>query len=458
MRYVITFLSLSLLLFITAGRASAQYYDWGAEPFTVRWMQAGKGRQKIVFPADYSRQAFRMIHYMDTVRRPAGYGFRHGAMPVQVLIHARNFASNGIVMMAPNRMELLAIPPVSTYATVWMKQLIAHETRHAVQYNNLNRNVIRVLGNVFGQHGSIIGLAFMPLWAMEGDAVMFETQATAFGRALQPSFTIDYRAMALEGVREFRPDKYFSGSYKDYVPDHYHIGYQIAAHAWDKYGENVWDKVADYGSRRPYQLFTTHIALKKYYGTSTTKLLRETMAGLKEYWQSLPLEENSSEIIPTTTTSYTTYRWPIEIDDSTVVALKEDLDRTQRIVMVDKGTGREKVLHRTGYVNSPLTYGGGMLYWSEERGSMLFEQKVNSVVCWYDLRRGRAGVNRWGRTQLFPVAMGEGGYASVDYHYDGKYVIRYGGWHLQLPDSISVHGLAADGRDFYFKPEVQSAK
>lgn len=439
------------LIFAGSTRLDAQYYDWGQEPSSVRWLQLRTENGRIVFPDKYEAHAVRLMHYMNGVLPYSGYGFRYGAMDMPTLVHTRNFSPNGLVMLAPNRMELLAIPPASTYATPWMKQLVAHESRHRVQYNNLNRGVIRALGNIFGQHGSIIGLGFMPYWAMEGDAVHAETEMTAYGRALQPSFTIAYRAMLLEGdAGKYPEDKFFSGSYVDYLPDHYHLGYQISSYAYTKYGENVWNRVADYGSRRPYQIFTTHIALKKYYSTSTTKLLRETLADLENYWRSQPLVDNSASIINTPVMSYTTYSTPVAVEKDALYALKSDLDRTSRIVRVDMETGEERVVHRTGIVNTGLSVCRDRLWWTEMRQSTFWQQKVNSVMCWYDPATGKSGTCDASRRAMFPAETGEQMPAFVEYDYSGRYAIRDGKRSIAIPDTVSVHGLAYDRGLFYF--------
>lgn len=460
MRTKLTLFSAAILLLLAPHAARGQYFVTGQDPAATKWLVSESANGRLVYPADYSTQAMRMMGVIDSTRRWADYGFAKGPMGLPIALHTRNASSNGLVMLAPNRMELISSPPAHTYATPWHKQLISHEMRHAVQYNNLNSGAIRVLGKIFGQHGSALGMAFMPLWAMEGDAVHAETQMSAFGRALQPSFTIDLRAMLLEGGAEDYPvDKFFSGSYVDNIPSHYHIGYQVTAYAWEKYGENVWNKTVNYGARRPYQLFTTHIALKKYYSTKTTKLLRETMSELAEYWRSQPLVDNSATIINTPVTSFTTYSTPVESGSGTIYALKSDFDRSSRIVRVDPGTGEETVLHRTGVVNTGLTLvedGDGLkLWWTELRQSTFWGQKVNSVLCWYDVPTGKSGTLRTEGNATFPTPMLNGHIAWLEYLPDGHYEIVcsamrdgrtvVGDARLALPDTITVHGLAYDG-------------
>ena len=107
-------------------------------------------------------------------------------------------------MWLPKRVEFLTSPAIDSYSMPWYKQLVAHEYRHAVQYNNLNRGVIKGLSYVLGQQGSTVGLLLLPIWLIEGDAVQMETQMSSFGRALQPSFTMEYRALG-DAVRSRRP-------------------------------------------------------------------------------------------------------------------------------------------------------------------------------------------------------------------------------------------------------------
>ena len=252
-----------------AHEASAQYYTWGSDPAGLKWSTIRTPDVRMIYPDTVSAVARRTLFYIRTVRPDIAFGFRHGPMRIPFVMHPENFQSNGLVMYLPKRVEFLTSPAIDGYSMPWYKQLVAHEYRHAVQYNNLDRGVIRALSYILGQQGSTIGLLCMPIWAMEGDAVMSETAMSSFGRGLQPSFSLGYRAMGRVGrdrkdTRDRRNiDKWFCGSYRDYIPDHYELGYQICSYAYDRYGEVVWDKVARYGSRNPYVLATTRVALEK---------------------------------------------------------------------------------------------------------------------------------------------------------------------------------------------------
>ena len=181
-----------------AGRATAQYYTWGSDA-PMKWSTVRTPDVRMIYPDTVAGVAARTLFYVRTVQPDISYGFRHGPMRIPFVMHPENFLSNGLVMYLPKRVEFLTSPAIDSYSMPWYKQLVAHEYRHAVQYNNLDRGLIRVLSYILGQQGSTIGLLFMPIWAMEGDAVMSETMMSSFGRGLQPSFSMAAGATSTSG-------------------------------------------------------------------------------------------------------------------------------------------------------------------------------------------------------------------------------------------------------------------
>jgi hypothetical protein len=243
--------------------AVAQYYSWGADPPSYRWKQMKTKEYRVVYPDTAQNIANRMMYYLDAVDKDISYGYRHPQMSIPFVVHPANFQSNGLVMWMPRRVEFISTPATRGYSMPWTKQLIAHEYRHAVQYNNLNRGVVKALSYVLGQQSSTIGLLFMPLWMMEGDAVMTETEMSTFGRGLQPSFTLAYRAYESVAFGYKNYDKWFSGSYKDYIPNHYNLGYLLSRHGYKQYGTVMGDDFAELTSRRPWMVVSNTWCLKK---------------------------------------------------------------------------------------------------------------------------------------------------------------------------------------------------
>jgi len=439
-----------LCVLLGAQQAAAQYYTWGSDPPNLKWSTIRTPGVRMIYPDTAADAARRTLFYVRTVQPYIGYGFRHGPMRIPFVMHPENFRSNGLVMYLPKRVEFLTAPAIESYAMPWYKQLTAHEYRHAVQYNNLDRGVIRVLSRILGQQGSTIGLLCMPIWAMEGDAVMTETQMATFGRGLQPSFSMGFRALGNIGRERRNLDRWFCGSYRDYTPDHYELGYQICSYAYEKYGENIWDKVAWYGSRNPYVLATTRVALGKFYGTNVGRLFRETFDDLTAYWASLPDERDSARpLVELPDNDYTTYRWPLAVASGEVLALKSDLKRSERFVAIDPVTGRERMLARVGSVSTRpvLGSGGRRVWWTEYRRSKLFEQRVNSQLCYMNLSDCRPRTVARERRVLYPTSAGDA-LAWVEYDYSGTYsvVVLRGGKRerFEAPRRTELHGLAWD--------------
>lgn len=440
---------LTACLLLGAQQLRAQYYTWGSDPANLKWSTIRTPDVRMIYPDTVSDLAARTLFYIRTVRPDIGYGFRRGPMRIPFVMHPENFRSNGLVMFLPKRVEFLTAPAIESYSMPWYKQLVAHEYRHAVQYNNLNRGFIRALSYVLGQQGSTIGLLCMPIWAMEGDAVMSETAMSSFGRGLQPSFSLAYRAMDNIGRDRRNLDRWFCGSYRSHVPDHYELGYQICSYSYARFGENVWDKVAWYSARNPYVFFTTKVALKKYYRTSVSDLFRGTFDELHDFWAALPeAEDTAAPLCDLPEKNYTTYRWPQALPDGRVLALKEDYDRPARFVELDPSTGRERTLAHVGSVSTRPALDGGRVWWSEYRRSKLFEQRVNSQLCYMDLADGRPRSVAGERRVLYPVSAG-GELGWVEYNYDGSYavVVRRADGSRQrfaAPERAEIHGLAWD--------------
>ena len=430
-------------------RASAQYYTWGSDPVGLKWSTMRSRDVRVIYPDTAANIARHTLFYIRTVQPDISYGFTHGPMRIPFVIHPENFQSNGLVMYLPKRVEFLSSPAIDGYSMPWLKQLVAHEYRHAVQYNTLDRGVIRALSYLLGQQGSTIGLLCMPFWAMEGDAVMSETQMSSFGRGLQPSFTLAYRAMERVGDGRRNIDKWFCGSYRDYIPDHYELGYQLCSYACERYGPEVWNNVARYGSRNPYVFAITRVALGKYYDTNVSRLFRETFDDLRHHWDSLPAQDDSAQsLVRLPEGNHTTYRWPLPLGDTVVLALKEDFDRPARFVRVDTRTGEERTVCYVGSVSTRPALAGGRVWWTEYRRSKLFEQRVNSQLCYMNLADGRPRTFAGRRNVLYPTGAGDDALAWVEYNPDGRYtvVLRRGEREerFAMEGLTEIHGLAWD--------------
>lgn len=427
----------------------------------LRWSSIKDDSVQVIHPDTAADAARRTLFYTEVIRPYVNHGYTHPALKVPIVLHPENMRTNGIVMFMPKRIEMLTAPAIDGFSMPWQKQLVAHEYRHAVQYNNINRGVIRVLSYIAGQQAPTVGLLFIPLWAIEGDAVMNETQMSTFGRGVQPKNTLKYRAEGNIARQGRNMEKWFCGSFCDEVPDHYLLGYQITSYAYTKYDENIWNKVIRYGVRNPYVFATTAVPLKKFYGTSVKKLAVETFDDLAAWWDSLPQTDDSSMRVPQAREPrlFTTYEHPISLNDTTILSLKTGLDVPARFVLTDTRTGDERLLAYTGTVSTRPVADTvtRTVWWSEFRRSLLYDERVNSVLCRMSLDNPRPRTVRTRGNVLYPTVTDEG-LAWVDYDPSVRYSVVRADSELNeiarvtLPLFAEIHGLAYDNatRRLYF--------
>ena len=451
MKRLLLLITLVLCGLLSTERVVAQYYSWGADPTSYRWRQMKAEDYRVVYPDTAQHIANRMMYYLDAVQQDISYGYRYPQMHIPFVVHPANFRSNGLVMWMPRRVEFLSTPEIRGYSMPWTKQLVAHEYRHAVQYNNLNRGIVKGLSYLLGQQSSTIGLLFMPLWMMEGDAVMTETEMSTFGRGLQPSFTLAYRAYESVANEYKYFDKWFCGSYKDYIPNHYHLGYLLSRHGYTKYDTIMGDDVAELTARRPWMVVSNTWVLKKLYGSSRPKHFFDTFLTLEEHWRELAdVEQTTTPISVAEPTSYTTYSYPQPMGDGRVLFLKETLDKPSAFVIVDEATGEEERVAYTGYLSTrPMLDADGKVWWTEYRQSALFGEKVASQLCYMDVAKGHPARMRKYNNVLYPTPTSNHGFAWVEYTPDGRYtVVASGIAHIarrtELDYGSEVHGLAWD--------------
>ena len=454
-----TYLCVMLAALLTVQQAKAQYYSWGADPVHFKWNIAKTDNVKVVYPRHAEQIGLSTLYYADKLNPYISYGFKLPQLKLPFVVHPENMRSNGLVMWLPKRIEFLSSPAIDGYSMPWIKQLVAHEYRHAAQYNNLNVGFVKFLSYLLGQQSSTIGLIYMPQWMMEGDATQFETEASSFGRGKQPRFTLEFRAMSDIVSRYPNMDKYFCGSYRNYIPDHYQLGYQMVVHGNELTGRVMANDMAAYGPRHPWTIVSEAWRMKALFGFSTHQLFESTFNRLSEHWASLPKLENSSTMLPAPPTeSYTTYSHPVSISPNEILLTKTDLAKPSRFVMLDPSTGKERRLAYTGSISTRPAYdhSTGKLYWTEYRRSPLFQQKVTSSLCYMELDKAHPRTAKSRKQNiLYPTPDELGGLAWVQYspkgiyslhHRDSKGIERT----LALPFGQEVHSLTWDKKSERF--------
>ena len=376
-------------LVILSINTKAQYFYSGVEPFAIKWQQISHGDIRLIYPSGSEAIANKYLQIISTVDTIVGKNYRIGKSKLDVILHCNSILSNGFVSWAPRRMELVTQPAFNSFAQLWSYQLATHEMQHVKQMYALNRKTIKAASYIFGQQATGLAAGFIPLWFLEGDAVIAETAHSHSGRGRLASFYQHYRIHSLTKTNSLSYDKLLLGSFKDYIPNHYSLGYQIVAYGNLKYGENLWANTIDYVTRRPYTVFPFYFGLKKETGLSRKKFAERAFEYQDSAWNAeIDLGENSIlKPVACDSKEYSNYIHPTQINDSTIVAYKTSLPDIPSFVMINTNTRKESLIVYPGYIVGKPFINDSVIVWSEFKAHTRWEYKNYGQIVRYNFKR-----------------------------------------------------------------------
>ena len=233
-----------ILLFLLPAAGFAQQF--GGNPPSLKWRQINIPTARVIFPAGLdstAQQVASIVHRLSLTTLPT-IGMRQ--RKIDIVLQTLTTIPNGYVALAPFRSEYQLTPPQNSFelgSLPWQKTLAIHEYRHVQQYNNFRVGLSGALYYLFGEGGQELGNSLtIPNWFWEGDAVYQETLISDQGRGRLPFFFNGYRAL-WAGDKNYSWMKLRNGSYRDYVPDHYPLGYMLVSYGREKYGDAFWKNV-----------------------------------------------------------------------------------------------------------------------------------------------------------------------------------------------------------------------
>ncbi len=382
----------TILLFIctiTITSAWSQFYNTGTDPFSTHWRSINTELFQIIYPQEAEDLAQRYASNLYFLHDDISYTLDHYPKKIDIVLHNQSVKSNGYVVWAPKRMEIVATPPQDNYAHNWIDQLTLHEYRHVVQIDKLNTGFTKGLSYVFGQMGTGAVMSLLPLWYLEGDAVTTETALSNTGRGRDPSFIKEVKAAEMQSSNRFTYDEFYLGSYKNYVPNYYCFGYQMVAWSRNKYGAEIWPNVIEYTGKHPFLITPFYFKLKKETGESKVSLYEHTMDYLHKKWEKEDsLQNNNTSYFSPLKTSYqsnfVSYRYPFLSKNKETLALRTSIDDIARIIEIDS-LGDEKTLCKVGYFQgSKVSYTNKYIAWDEYQNDLRWEQRSYSTIRIYN--------------------------------------------------------------------------
>ena len=372
----------------------AQYFNTGTDPASIKWLQIKTGKFTLIYPESFGNEGLKYAKYLDNSLDKLKSLYPDIRVKIPVIIHNYTAFSNGYVAWAPRRVEMYPTPDQNTIPLDPVEQLTTHELTHVMQMYSLKQGLLKYMTILGGEQ--VIGAAsiFLPMWFMEGDAVLAESALTESGRGRAPAFQKEIKAVVTTRNKLYSYDKMLFGSFRDFTPDIYQFGYQIAAWSASKYGHDVWNKALGYTAKYPFTLDPVLISFKKSTGQTKGGLYHETFDSLRTIWskditRSSPLDYQA--IDGGRKDEYKNYYSPVTVGQDSIIAIKTTLNAPTSFVLLNPTLNSEKKIFTPGQIWPWFLSGAaGKIVWVEERPDIRWDNRSFSDIRILDIRTGKA--------------------------------------------------------------------
>ncbi|NBC82615.1 MAG: hypothetical protein GVY19_04455 [Bacteroidetes bacterium] len=378
---------LTLLAWFIATNGFGQFFTAGEEPFFTNWQSFQTRHYEIIYPHEIQHKAFHIAHLLESTLDSVD-----NTMPVAaykkmpLLLHNRMANANGFVSWAPRRMEWYTIPPPTVYNEPWLLQLAIHEQRHVSQLHKFRNKILNI---ILGEQATGAYVGITPLWFIEGDAVIQETILGDAGRGRTPSFNRHYRAMAQDSI-SYSYDKAALGSYKDFVPNYYQLGYQLSSYARVKTNEQVWSETLDALRKNPFRIKAFSKSFEKYSGLNTDQLYKHTFDSINQYWRKNISDSNTTNYnsLLKAKDDYINYKYPQPTVDSSFVYVRESLS-SRATLYAHNASKPNKIKELGTRYDEPVSANNEYVVWSELIPNARWKNISYSVIKMYDIQANK---------------------------------------------------------------------
>ena len=390
--------------------AVAQYYVLGDDPAGIHWKQINTTNFQIIYPSSFEIKAQRMANILEKSYLFAGKTLQHQPAKISVILHTNTVRSNGFVAWAPSRVELFTTPFQDIYAQDWLEQLAIHELRHVVQIDKIDSELPGILRIILGEQAAALAIGlYLPFWFLEGDAVATETALSHSGRGRVPSFEMELKAQSIEkGI--FSYNKAYLGSYKDYIPDYYQLGYQLVAGIRSKYGPESWSTILSRVAHKPLSLNAFSAGIKQVTGMNLTTSYDSIFTSLRKKWAAKDKNPDKTEfkMISKSKQGYISYQYPYPLSDSTYFSVKYSMNDLTRFVLISPN-GEEKTIFTPGSLfEESITCGNGKVLWIESKPDIRWTHREYSLLRILNLNSGTLHEQKYSEKIYAPCLSADG--------------------------------------------------
>jgi hypothetical protein len=385
---------LLILCFLSGSVVStAQYYETGQDPASLKWLQIKTDRFKVIYPESYGTGGVDFAKSLDQAYSSLISIYPDIKFRIPVIIHNHTIQSNGYVAWAPRRMEIYPTPEQNTIPLDPNKQLTIHELTHVLQMKSLHSGFTKAFSFLLGEQFTGVVASMLPLWLLEGEAVFTESILTESGRGRSSSFLKQLKAIMIEKGEMYKYDKIVNGSFRNFVPDYYQSGFQMIAWSRLNYDPQLWNNVLNYTGSFPFTINPVNISLTKEAGITKKKLFDETFRNLKTLWE-LDITRSAPEtyqiLNPDKKGKFINYFCPVNAGPDSIIAVKTSLSEPPSFVLINPFRKTEKRLHTPGRVYPRvISAAKNKIVWAETKPDPRWENLNYSVIKVMDIDQNR---------------------------------------------------------------------
>ncbi len=400
---------------------------FGGNPPSLKWQQINTSASRVIFPKGLDSTAQRITNIITYMNTPMQATIGSRQKKIDLVLQNQTTISNAYVGLAPFRSEFYLTPDQNSFelgSLPWPDQLAIHEFRHVQQYNNFNVGVSKTLHDIFGENAqSLANNSAIPNWFFEGDAVYNETNVSKQGRGSLPFFYNGYRALWKDG-KSYSWMKLRNGSYKDFTPDHYKLGFMLVAYGREKYGDQFWEHVTHDAAAFKGLFYPFQKAIKKYAGIDYVHFRNDALNFFKKQF-------NLENVLPQNKGRHKEYvdeQYPVYAGADSILFVKSSFSQIPEFV-IRTGNKEHKIRVKDYSLDNHFSYRNGKVIYAAYRPDERWGYKDYSDVKILNVNTGKQ-----------QTLTSHTKYFSPDISADGKEVIAVN----ETPDlKYSLHLLNA---------------
>ena len=347
---------------------SAIGQNFGGNPSSIKWKQVNTDRVRVIFPKGLDSQANRIANVMKLLGDSTAKTIGGNQKKWNIVLQNQTTIPNAYVRLAPVISEFYMIPPQNNFSTGSLRlddNLTIHENRHMQQFSNFNKGFTKVFSFFLGQEGQLLANGItIPDYFFEGDAVWQETLVSEQGRGRMPSFYNGFKSLWLSN-KNYSWMKLRSGSYKDFTPDYYALGYLLTAYGYEKYGAGFWKKVTTDAVMFKGVFYAFNRAVERYSGKTYRQFREDALQYFKA--KSFPPATVGASGFTYLTSSkknnVVDYQFPNYINDDSILVTKKSNKAIPAFYILSKGM-ETKIRVRDMVIDDYYSYKNGKVVYA----------------------------------------------------------------------------------------------